>query len=105
MQDRHVRSSAVDIELSHPMPPRKMETMTDLSRCFNLCGSGQCGRMSPRVSRPSAMATIDSAAKQVITAVALAKSPPNGAASNPATNGPKLVITRPDPLQNDTAAA
>ena len=51
------------------------------------------------------MATIDSRAKQVMNAVALAKSPPNGAASNPATSGPKLVITLPEPLQNDTAVA
>ncbi len=46
-----------------------------------------------------------SAAKQVIIAVALAKSPPKGITSRPATRGPKLVITRPDPLQNDTAVA
>src|ERR1700712_2136032 len=44
-------------------------------------------------------------AKHVITAVAWLNAPFSDPASNPAINGPKLVITRPEPLQNDTAVA
>src|SRR4051812_14139168 len=61
----------------------------------------QCGKPSCRVSRPKIIANIERPAKQVIIAVALLKSPPNGATSKPATSGPKLVITRPEPLQNE----
>src|SRR6516164_5297982 len=43
-----------------------------------------------------------SAAKPVMIAVALVK-PPSCTTSRPAASGPKLVMTRPEPLQNATA--
>src|SRR5712664_2232764 len=62
----------------------------------------QSGNCSSLVSRPRNAATRLSTAKQVMIPVAL-ESPPSCTTSNPATNGPKLVNTRPDPLQNATA--
>ena len=46
-----------------------------------------------------------SPAKQVVIAVAVLNCPPRSGVTRPATNGPKLVITRPVPLQNETAVA
>jgi hypothetical protein len=43
-----------------------------------------------------------STANPVMIAVALVK-PPSCTTSRPAANGPKLVMTRPEPLQNATA--
>ena len=50
------------------------------------------------------MATMLSAAKQVMKAAAWLNEP-NGTTSRPATSGPKLVMMRPEPLQKDTAVA
>ena len=54
---------------------------------------------------PNAIAKIDSTAMHVMTAAGRLNGPPNTPTISPATSGPKLVITRPDPLQNDTAVA
>src|SRR3977135_3940919 len=63
------------------------------------------GSPSPFVSCPNKAATMLNPAKHVITAVAWLNAPFSDPASKPATSGPKLVITRPEPLQNDTAVA
>jgi hypothetical protein len=49
------------------------------------------------------MAPMLMSAKQVISAAALLKSPPNGPTNKPATSGPKAVMTRPVPFANETA--
>ena len=63
------------------------------------------GNCSSRVSRPIRTATRLSTAKHVMTAQARLKLPPKVPARRPATNGPKLVMMRPVPLQNDKDVA
>jgi hypothetical protein len=43
------------------------------------------------------------AAKHVVMAAALLNAPFSDSASSPATRGPKLVMTRPEQLQSETA--
>jgi hypothetical protein len=55
------------------------------------------------VSRPSSIAMMLKTAKQVMNAATRLKLSPNAATKGPATNGPKLVMTRALPVQNPTA--
>jgi hypothetical protein len=91
----------ISIRPEHPfdLPPGPA-IGDNLSRSLRLFRS-----TSSFVSRPKSAATRLRAAKQVITAVAWLNASFSDPASSPANRGPKLVMTGPEPLQNETAAA
>src|SRR4051794_9840801 len=106
--DRHI---PFDDHVVAPFGPvcarRNRGLVDDTHRCCRsrVLGACHCGSSLSLVSRPMATASRLSNAKQVMTPAALLKLPPNGATSRPATSGPKLVMIRPVPLQNDSAVA